>query len=130
MTKQGRDRRSAGLMRVKSNLNGRKGEGRASVSGYVYRRSKRSKKQKRWGNIKYVGSIVHKSKVIGILTASSLAYIGESVIGRLRRVLSGQGVEGRHVNDVSRTLRRKVGVAVSRGFRETVGSGCVGEIAH
>jgi hypothetical protein len=112
-------------MRVKSNLNRRKG--RASVSGYVYRRSK---KHKRWGNIKYERSIVRKSKVIGILTASSLAYFGEPVIGRLRGVLSGEGVEGCHVNDVSRILRRKLGVAVSRGVRRFVGSLCVGEIAH
>ena len=45
-------------------------------------------------------------------------------------MLSGEGVEGRHVNDASRILRRKMGVAVSRGVRRIVGSVCVGEIAH
>ncbi len=81
------------------------------------------------GNIKYERSIVRKSKVIGILTASSLAYFGEPVIGRLRGVLR-EGVEGGHVDDISRILRRKLGVAVSRGVRRIVGPVCVGEIAH
>ena len=51
------------------------------------------------------------------------------VIGRLRGVLSGECVEGRHVNDVSCVLRRKMGV-VSRGARRFIGAVCVGEIAH
>jgi hypothetical protein len=122
MTRQGQDRRSAGLMKVESNLNKRrKGEESADM---------RSKKQKRWGDIKCERSMVRKSKVIGTLTASSLAYLGQPVIGRLRGVLSGEGVEGRHVHDASRTLLRKLRVAISRGVRGIVGSVCVGDIAH
>ena len=68
--------------------------------------------------------------MIGMLTASSLAYFGEPVIGRLRGVLSGECVKGRHVNDASCVLRRIMGVAVSRGVRRLIGSVCVGEIAH
>ena len=88
------------------------------------------KKKGGGGYIKYVRSIVRRSKVMGVLTASSLAYFGESMIGRLRGVLSGQSVEGRHVNDVSRILPRAGEVAISRGVRKIVGSMCVGEIAH
>ena len=45
-------------------------------------------------------------------------------------MLSGEGVEGCHVDDISRILRRKLGVAVSTGFRRIVISVCVREIAH
>ena len=45
-------------------------------------------------------------------------------------MLSGEGVEGCHVDDISRIFRRKLGVAVRRGVRRNIGSVCVGEIAH
>jgi hypothetical protein len=62
-----------------------------------------------------------------ILTASSLAYFGESVIGRL---LGGEGVEGRHVEDISCVLGRDWVMTVGGGIRRIVGSVRVGEIAH
>jgi hypothetical protein len=64
------------------------------------------------------------------LTASSLAYFGETMIGRLSGVLSGEGVEGGQVDDVARILSSKVGMTVRRGTRRIVGSVCVGEITH
>jgi len=45
-------------------------------------------------------------------------------------VLSGEGVEGGHVDDIPSILGRKLGLTVSRGVRRIVGSRCVGEIAH
>jgi hypothetical protein len=62
-----------------------------------------------------------------ILTASSLAYFGESMIGSLRGVLSGERVEGGDVEDVSG--RERV-VTVGGGIRRIVGPVRVGEIAH
>jgi hypothetical protein len=76
-------------------------------------------------------SIVQESKVIEIeLTASSLAYFGESTIGRLRGVLSGKGVEGGHVDEIANTLSSKVGMPIRSRIRWTVGSVCIGKIAH
>ena len=43
---------------------------------------------------------------------------------------SRECVKGRHVNDASCILRRKMGVAVSRDVRSFVGSVCVGDITH
>ena len=45
-------------------------------------------------------------------------------------MLSGQSVEGRHVNDISRISPKAVRVSISRGGRRIVVSMCVGEIAH
>jgi len=59
-----------------------------------------------------------------ILTASSLAYFGEPMIGRL---LGGKGVEGSHVEDIA---RRDWVMTVGVGIRRIVGSVRVGEIAH
>lgn len=65
-----------------------------------------------------------------ILTASSLAYFGEPVIGRLRGVLSRERVEGRDVEDISCVLGRELVVRVSGGIGRIVGSVWVGKIAH
>jgi hypothetical protein len=74
---------------------------------------------------------VQESKVIEIeLTASSLAYFGESTIGRLRGVLSRKGVEGGHIDDIANTLSSKVGMPIRSRIRRIVGSVCVGEVAH
>jgi hypothetical protein len=62
-----------------------------------------------------------------ILTASSLAYFGEPVIGSLRGVLSGESFEGRDVEGISG--RERV-VTVGGGIRRIVGPVRVGEIAH
>ena len=65
-----------------------------------------------------------------ILTASSLAYFGEPLIGRLRGVLSGEGVEGRHVEDIPCGLGGELGMRVGGGVRGVVGPVRVGEITH
>jgi hypothetical protein len=65
-----------------------------------------------------------------ILTASSLAYFGESLIGRLRGVLGGEGVEGSHVEDISCVLGGELGMRVGGGVRGVVGPVWVGEITH
>ena len=61
----------------------------------------------------------------GILTASSLAYFGEPLIGRRRGVVGGEGVEGGHVEDIPCGLGGEGGTGVGGGVR-----GVVGEIAH
>ena len=73
---------------------------------------------------------MQESKVIGILTAPSLAYFGESVIGRLRGVVSGEGVEGSHAEDISCILSSKLRMGVGGGIRSIVGSVRVCDIAH
>ena len=61
-----------------------------------------------------------------ILTASSLAYFGEPLIGRL----GGEGVERGHVDDIPCVLGRELRVRVGGGVGGVVGSVWVGEIAH
>ena len=66
-----------------------------------------------------------------ILTASSLAYFGEPLIGRLLRgVLSVECVEGRDVEDIACVLGGELGMRIGRGVRGVVGPVRVGEIAH
>jgi hypothetical protein len=62
-----------------------------------------------------------------ILTASSLAYFGESLIGSLCVVVGVECVEGRDVEDIACVLGRE---GVVWGIRRIVGSVWVCEIAH
>ena len=45
-------------------------------------------------------------------------------------MMSGEGVEGSHVDDISCILGSKLGMAVSGGVRRIVGPVWVGEKAH
>ena len=52
------------------------------------------------------------------------------MIGSLRGVMSGEGVEGSHVDNISFILGSKLGVAESGGVRRLVGPVWIGEKAH